>query len=166
MSEGALEIDLEAVRADGWFDRVIAGVPALERLTASLGDALVALSLAAGFKIQNASVERTTGEVAQLTWVREDASGVETSGGGPPATLRSEVLAALIGEAESTDDPPEPGDDAEIVKAFIGNRYVMLAPLFGLSLRRLLLDPVGEPRIVAAHDGIDEVVTVKQLRRF
>ncbi len=166
MSDAAREIELDGVRADGWFDRVIAGVPALDRLCTSLGDALVALSLAAGFKIQNASVERTTGEVAQLTWVREDASGAETSGAGPPASLRTEVLAALIGEAESTADVPESGDDPDRVRAFIGQRYLLLAPLFGLTLRRLLIDPEGEPRVVASHDGIDEIVSVKQLRRF
>ena len=38
---------LDGVRADGWFDRVLAGVPALGRLCAGIGEALVALSLVA-----------------------------------------------------------------------------------------------------------------------
>ena len=40
---------LESVRADGWFERVVGNVPALGRLCEALGEALVALSLVAGF---------------------------------------------------------------------------------------------------------------------
>ena len=166
MSETAREIDLEEARADGWFDRVTSGVPALDRLCTSLGDALVALSLAAGFRIQSAAVERTTGEVATIVWARDDEDGKEITGSGAPSLLRTEVLAVLIGEAEGNAPAPKPGDDIERVRAFIGQRYLLLAPLFGLTLRRLLLDDNADARVVAAHDGIEEIVTLKQLRRF
>jgi hypothetical protein len=166
VSEGTREIDLDAVKADGWFDRVIAGVPALDRLCGALGDALVALSLVAGFKIQNATIERTTGEVTTLGWSRDDETSPERVSNGPPAAMRTEVLAVLIGEADLPAKEPSNDDDADAIRAFIGPRYLLLAPLFGLTLRRLLVDPQAEPRVIAAHDGIEEVVTLKQLRRF
>ena len=165
MTEGAREIDLDAVRADGWFDRVIAGVPALDRLCGALGDGMVALSLVAGFRIQNASIERTTGEVASLTWARDDRPDGGTATG-TPESMRTEVLAVLLGESDSAADEPTRDDDADGIKAYIGPRYLLLAPLFGLTLRRLLLSDQAEARVAAAHDGIEEIVTLKQLRRF
>jgi tetratricopeptide (TPR) repeat protein len=166
VAEGAREIDLDAVRADGWFDRVIAGVPALDRLCGALGDALVALSLVAGFRIQNATIERTTGEVTSLGWTRDEDESPERVSNGPPNAMRTEVLAVLIGEPDLATKEPANDGDHDAIRAFIGPRYLLLAPLFGLTLRRLLLDSQAEPRIAAAHDGIEEIVTLKQLRRF
>jgi tetratricopeptide (TPR) repeat protein len=159
------EYDLERVRADGWFDRVISGVPALERLCHSVGEPLIALALAAGFRVSSATVERTTGDVSTLAWVRDQPDGTEQSGSGPPSTLRNEVLATLLGDADPNAPLPEK-PDADALRAFIGQRYLLLAPLFGLALRRLLVDPDGEARAVVGHDGIEEIVPVKQLRRF
>jgi tetratricopeptide (TPR) repeat protein len=162
---GERAYDLEPVRADGWFDRVIAGVPALERLCRSAGEALVALSLAAGFRIVSAAMDRVSGEVSQLSWVRDLPDGGEAPGSGDAGRLRSEVLAALLGEPDASEPLPEE-PDATALRACLGPRYVLLAPLFGLTLRRLLCEPLSEPRVVVGHDGIEEIVPLRQLQRF
>lgn len=164
----ATEYDLEAVRSDGWFDRVVASVPALERLCSVLGEPLMALALAAGFRVQTATVDRTTEQLTELTWVREEPGGGDgPERSGEPLTLRTEVLAALLGEPEpALTALPETPDEAAL-RAYIGPRYVLLAPLFGLALRKLFVYGGGvEPRVSVFHDGIEEVVALKQLRRF
>jgi tetratricopeptide (TPR) repeat protein len=144
---------------------VIAGVPALERLCSAVGEPLVALALAAGYRIASATVDRTTGDVSTLSWVRDLPDGSEQSASGPAATLRNEVLAALLGDADPN-TPLAVKADADALRAFIGQRYLLLAPLFGLALRRLLVSDDGDARLVVGHDGIEEIVPIKQLRRF
>ena len=156
--------DLEQIRADGWFDRVIAGVPALQKLCASIGEPLVALSLAAGFRVMNASVDRGSNEVSQLTWVRENA-GTETEQSGTVAAIRAEVMAALLGDSDKV-QALDPKPDAAALREFVGQRYLLLAPLFGLTMRQLLVPDAGEARIVVLHDGVEEIVLLRQLRRF
>lgn len=163
MSERSFELD--AVRADGWFERVLENVPALGRLGESLGEALVALSLVAGFRIVSAGIERTTGEVTTLQWVR-DADGSEVTDSGPPDALRSEVMAALLGDADGVVELSDAPDVSEL-RECIGARYVLLAPLFGLTLLRLEADPGADDlRLVLTHDQGQEAVGLRQFRRF
>lgn len=157
--------DLDIIRADGWFERVVTSVPALGRLCESLGEALVALSLVAGFRIVSAGIDRATGEVTTLQWVR-DAEGSEVTDSGPPDALRSEVMAALLGDADSVvelSDVPDPGE----LRDCVGPRYVLLAPLFGMTLLRLDVEPDSEePRLVLVHERGQETVALRQFRRF
>jgi hypothetical protein len=156
---------LDAVRSDGWFERVVTNVPALGRLCDALGEALVALSLVAGFRILAAGIDRTTGEVTNLQWTR-DADGSEVADAGPPDALRSEVMAVLLGDADpfvTLSSHPDPTE----LRDCIGTRYVLLAPLFGLTLLRLEVDALdGDPQVVVAHDQGEEAVGLKQFRRF
>lgn len=164
MSE-ARTFELDGVRADGWFDRVLGSVPALERLCEGVGEPLVALSLVAGLRIVSAGIDRVSGEVSSLHWVRETGDGREVTESGPPDALRGAVMAALVSDAESTGAIPE-GDDPAAVRAFLGPRYVLLAPLFGITLRRLTASPDEEARVLVKHEGGEETVPLRQLRRF
>ncbi len=156
--------DLEIIRSDGWFERVVTSVPALGRLCESLGEALVALSLVAGFRIVSAGIDRNSGEVTNLQWVR-DNEGSEVTDSGPPDALRSEVMAALLGDADEMvdlGDVPDPND----LRDCIGARYVLLAPLFGLTLLRLDATHRDEPRLTVTHERGQEEVGLRQFRRF
>lgn len=169
-------IDLSATRADGWYERVVASFAPLERLANYLGDGLVALALAAGFRIGAVQSDKLAGSVSELTWVRQrapidspDEAKIELSGNvtrGSVATLRTAVLAALVGDAEPTAAMPQSDADADGVRAYVGARTLLLAPLFGLSLSELRVSSEGDARVVVAHDAIEEVVALKQLRRF
>ncbi len=157
--------DLDAIRSDGWFERVVTSVPALGRLCESLGEALVALSLVAGFRIVSAGIDRGTGEVTTLQWVR-DSDGNEVTDSGPPDALRSEVMAALLGDADSVVELSDVPDAGEL-RECIGARYVLLAPLFGLTLLRLEASPeADDPKLVLAHERGQEAVPLRQFRRF
>jgi tetratricopeptide (TPR) repeat protein len=157
--------ELDAIRADGWFERVVESVPALGRLCEGLGEALVAMSLVAGFRIVSAAVDRTSGEVTNLQWVRDTGSG-ESADGGNADALRTEVMGVLLGEADDdvalSEDP-----SAEELRECIGARVVLLAPLFGLALQRLdVAQDASEHRLVVAHEQGQESVPLRQFRRF
>ncbi len=169
-------IDLEGVRADGWYEQLVESVPSLEKLSTSLGDVLLALSLAAGFRIQTANTDRLTGALAELQWSFQppidipdasDSHGDALISRGTVATLRAAILATLVGEAEPSVHSLRSNEPSDI-RAFLGLRSVLLAPLFGLTLRELRLahDKTEEPRLVIAHDAVEEVVALKQFRRF
>lgn len=157
--------DLEAIRADGWFERVVSNVPALARLCEGLGEALVALSLAAGFRVVSASIDRLNNDITSVQWIREGENGTEITDQGPPEALRTAVLAALLGDADGVVVIPEQPDQAAL-RAAVGLRYILLAPLFGLVLRRLLVDGGDDPRVLVSHDRGEEVVALRHLRRF
>jgi tetratricopeptide (TPR) repeat protein len=161
----ARSFDLEVIRSDGWFERVVTSVPALGRLCESLGEALVALSLVAGFRIVSAGVDRASGDVTALQWVR-DAEGSEVTDSGPPDALRSEVMAALLGDADEVVELSDEPDGNEL-RDCIGARYVLLAPLFGLTLLRLEAEAeFEEPRLILTHERAQEAVALRQFRRF
>ncbi|MDP3278969.1 MAG: hypothetical protein Q8Q09_27500 [Deltaproteobacteria bacterium] len=188
MSLDEQTIDLSQIAADGWYDQLVDSSPALARLATALGDGLLALSLVAGFRIESAVTERTTEALQELRWhksqelsptlaslteelrVSRDQDPATTPAQvnfrGPIATLRTEVLASLVGEAESAVSAEDVSRSPETLRAFIGARSALLAPLFGLGLRTLRLSAEGDARVVVAHDNIEEVVPLKQLRRF
>jgi tetratricopeptide (TPR) repeat protein len=156
--------DLEPIRADGWFERVVASVPALARLCEGLGEGFVALSLVAGFRIVSASVDRTSGEVTTLQWVREGDDTNATDSGTADA-LRSEVMAALLGDADDLIElTANPSPDE--LRDYIGVRYVLLAPLFGFTLAQLEIVPGDDYRVFVQHERGTEAVGLRQFRRF
>lgn len=172
-------IDLERVRADGWYEQLVETVASLEKLSNTLGDVVVALSLAAGFRVQSTSTDRMSGALTELQWTFQTPTKVPTASDshadaavskGTLAVLRTAILSALVGEAEPVSQTLR-GDDVDEIRAFLGLRSVLLAPLFGLTLRELRIakDPKEsgvEPRLVIAHDDVEEIVPLKQFRRF
>jgi tetratricopeptide (TPR) repeat protein len=159
----ARRYDLTAVATDGWFERVLGSVPALVQLCEALGDALVALSLAAGVRILSATVDPNAGTVRSLQWARDGADGQEHAREGTPETLRAEVLATLLAEPDAP--PPPPGAEATALRETIGLRTALLAPLFGLRLLTLHVQG-DEVRVTVGHDRGEETVALRQLRRF
>ncbi len=169
--------DLAAARADRWFEQLVSATPSLTRLGSSVGDALVALSLAAGVRVGLVRVDRLSGQVQDVTWRRDERllDALCTAGPlprdespaaesrGSVASLRAAVLAALVGEAEPAVSP-DPTEEPAWLRAVIGPRTLLLAPLFGLSLRELRWGAQGG-RVLVAHDGIEELVPIRQLRR-
>ena len=154
---------LDGVRADGWFDRVLSGVPALRRLCAGVGEALVALSLVAGYRIVSASVDRNTSAVSELQWVRDVPGGPEVQGAGTPDELRDAVIATLMEDEDSPTLRGRVDDDA--LRAVVGMRTLLLAPLFGIDMRAVLLDDTGALLALGADDGEVEV-PLPEVRKF
>ncbi len=60
--------------------------------------------------------------------------------------------------------PPDRDTDLEALQLHIGVRYLLLAPLYGYSLRKLIVDSSKHSRIVLLHDGIEEVYELAEFR--
>ena len=71
------------------------------------------------------------------------------------ADFRRRLVGALLVEEDR--DPPAPTreTDTEGVQLFIGVRYLLLAPLYGYSLRTLVLSK-SSSELVLSHDGREE----------
>lgn len=154
---------LDGVRSDGWFDRVLKGVPALGRLCAGVGEALVALSLVAGYRVISASVDRNTNAVGDLQWVRDVPGDVEAKGAGTPDELRDAVITTLMEDEPSVAPKGRVDDDA--LRAIVGMRTILLAPLFGIDMRAAILSEGSTLLALGADEGEVEV-PLDEVRRF
>jgi hypothetical protein len=70
------------------------------------------------------------------------------------ADFRRRLVSALVTE-EPAGPAPKRLTDIEALQLHIGVRYLLLAPLYGYSLRELVIDDAGATMYVL-HDGLDE----------
>jgi hypothetical protein len=150
---------LDEVRADGWFERLGEGSPTFAQLCDIVGTKFVAFAVIAGVRITAISVDARV----------PDASIVEFTIGedGPAQRLalgefRRRLAAALLSEDEPVRTlPPTPRNDD--LSAFIGFRWVLLCPIFGIRLRELRVSD-REARVVIDHGGVTKEIALDELR--
>jgi hypothetical protein len=65
-------------------------------------------------------------------------------------------VGALLVEDDKPAPEPTRDTETEIIQLYIGVRYLLLAPLYGYSLRLLQLDEDEGPQLVVMHDGVEE----------
>jgi len=150
--------DLDAVRTDGWFERIGEGIGSFQALCEIIGERFFAFSIIVGARITALTVDRRNPDLSLVDFVvgvRESDDNLE-----PQRLTLADFRRRLVGALLVEDDKetPEPSRDTEIevIQLFIGVRYLLLAPLYGYSLRRLSLGAPEERRIVVLHDGIEE----------
>ncbi|MGZ3424669.1 MAG: hypothetical protein ACXWUG_08400 [Polyangiales bacterium] len=152
-------IPLDAVRTDGWFERIGESIGSFQALCDIVGERFFAFSLVAGVRITALTVDRRTPDATIVEFI----AGEED----PPrkASLpefRRQLVGALL-TTEPFGPPPTRETDVDAVQRHIGVRYLLLAPIFGISLRKLVYDE-KQSLIVLLRDGFEETVTVDELR--
>jgi hypothetical protein len=154
---GAREFSLEPIRTDGWFERIGEGIGSFQALCDIIGAKFFAFAMITGARITALTVDRRVPENTLVDFVvgadDEDVTEDDTQ----RVTLgefRRRLVAALVQE-EPMSPPPERESDIEGLQQHVGVRYLLLASLFGYSLRRLLVDDDGS-RLELLHDGVDE----------
>jgi tetratricopeptide (TPR) repeat protein len=160
------EFDLDAVCTDGWFERIGEGIGSFQALCEILGERFFAFSIIVGARITALTVDRRNPEqslVDFVTGARDSDDALE-----PQRLALADFRRRLVGALLVEDDrrAPEPAreQDVEVIQLYIGVRYLLLAPLYGYSLRKLRLGgPIG-PQIVVAHDGGEEVLELDSFR--
>jgi tetratricopeptide (TPR) repeat protein len=164
--------DLEAVRTDGWFERIGEGIGSFQALCEIIGERFFAFSIIVGARITALTVDRRNPELSLVDFVvgmRDSEDGLE-----PQrltlADFRRRLVGALLVEEDKRASEPTRETEIEVIQLFIGVRYLLLAPLYGYSLRKLLLDGEGKsegaaqggqedeagPQLVVLHDGVEE----------
>jgi len=153
------EFELEAIRTDGWFERIGEGIGSFQALCEIIGERFFAFSVIVGARITALTVDRRNPDLSLVDFVvgARDADDNLEPQRLTLADFRRRLVGALL--VEDNNEAPAPARDTEIeaIQLYIGVRYLLLAPLYGYSLRRLALEEQGgTPHLVVLHDGVEE----------
>jgi tetratricopeptide (TPR) repeat protein len=153
-------IALDAVRTDGWFERIGESIGSFQALCDIVGERFFAFSLVAGVRITALTVDRRTPDATIVEFVAGEEDGLSRRVSLPE--FRRQLVGALL-TYEPSGPAPARDTDVDAIQAHIGIRYLLLAPLFGISLRKLILQPDAS-EIVVQRDGFEEVLGLEELR--
>src|SRR4051794_32141437 len=145
---------LDAVRTDGWFERIGEGIGSFQALCEIVGERFFAFSMITGARITAVTVDRRNPD---NTLVDFTVGGQEESSESQRLTLadfRRRLVGALLTE-ELPSPVPVRETDLEGLQLHIGVRYLLLAPLYGYSLRQLAAAEHGS-ELSLIRDGIEE----------
>src|SRR5215467_8297613 len=156
---------LDAVRTDGWFERIGDGIGSFQALCDIVGEAFFAFSMITGARITALTVDRRNPDNTLVDFVIA-APGVEEGEADVQrltlADFRQRLVGALLTD-DATPPPPDRDTDVEAVQLHIGVRYLLLAPLYGYSLRKLLVEGKTS-KLLLLHDGVEETHELNEFR--
>ena len=153
-------IDLEEVRADGWFEQLGEESPDFDELCQVLGRRFVAFAFITGVRVTAITYDARTPHASLVDFVvgeDEPAQRMAVS------ELRERLGAALLASDEPDSELPD-APSAEDIRRFIGRRYLLLAPLFGFELQALEVVADSEPLVRMRLGNSTESLSVDALR--
>ncbi len=153
----AQTFSLEPIRTDGWFERIGEGIGSFQALCDIIGPQFFAFAMITGARITALTVDRRMPDNTLVDFVIGAPDDEVTDADTQRVTLsefRRRLVSALVTE-EPAGPVPERPTDTEALQHHIGVRYLLLAPIFGYSLRRLVHDESGST-IELLHDGVEE----------
>jgi hypothetical protein len=161
MSDGqnpAREFELDSVRTDGWFERIGEGIGSFQALCEIVGERFFAFSIIVGARITALTVDRRNPDLSLVDFVVGQPEQDEPT---EPqrltlADFRRRLVGALLVEDDREPAVPTRETDVEVVQLYIGVRYLLLAPLYGYSLRKLIIGDKDGVQLVVFHNGIEE----------
>lgn len=157
MAEARREFSLDAVRTDGWFERIGEGIGSFQALCEIVGERFFAFSIVVGARITALTVDRRNPDQTLVDFV-VGVGDVDTGLDSQRLSLadfRRRLVGALLVEDDAAGAPPARETDVEAVQLFIGVRYLLIAPLYGYSLRKLIVQGKSAD-LVLSHDGVEE----------
>lgn len=165
MASEKKDFALDAVRTDGWFERIGEGIGSFQALCEIVGERFFAFSIIVGARITALTVDRRSPDQTLVDFVvgMGDGEGELEPQRLTLADFRRRLVGALLIEEDR--DPPVPTRETEVeaVQLFIGVRYLLLSPLFGYSLTRLVFSKEGT-EIGVSRDGQDELYDLDAFR--
>jgi hypothetical protein len=157
MPEDPKEFSLDAVRTDGWFERIGEGIGSFQALCEIVGERFFAFSIVVGARITALTVDRRSPDqtlVDFVVGVGDVDANLETQRL-TLADFRRRLVGALLVEDDTPPIVPTRETDIEAVQLYIGVRYLLLAPLYGYSLRKLTFTG-SSAHLMVSHDGVGE----------
>src|SRR5688572_6527382 len=148
---------LESIRTDGWFERIGESIGSFQALCDIIGARFFAFAMITGARITALTVDRRAPDNTLVDFVVGGSDAEITDADTQRLTLadfRRRLVSALVTE-EPAGPTPKRLADIEALQLHIGVRYLLLAPLYGYSLRELVIDDAGATMYVL-HDGLDE----------
>jgi hypothetical protein len=156
---------LDAVRTDGWFERIGDGIGSFQALCDIVGEAFFAFSMITGARITALTVDRRNPDNTLVDFVIAAPSEDEGDADVQRLTLadfRHRLVGALLTD-DTMPPAPERDTDVEAIQLHIGVRYLLLAPLYGYSLRKLAVES-RTSKLQLLHDGVDESYELNEFR--
>lgn len=154
------QFPLDALRTDGWFERIGEGIGSFQALCEIVGERFFAFSIIVGARITALTIDRRSPDQTLVDFV---VGSAETDGDLEPqrltlADFRRRLVGALLVEEEKNAPAPERDTDVEAIQLFIGVRYLLLAPLYGYSLVSLGMQGGNSDtaELTVLHDGVEE----------
>jgi hypothetical protein len=156
---------LDAIRTDGWFERIAESVGSFQALCDIVGERFFAFSMITGARITALTVDRRNPDNTLVDFViggSEDESVKGEAQRLPLGEFRRRLVSALVVD-EPAGPPPERETDTEAIQLHIGVRYLLLAPLYGYSLSELRIVH-GVSVLHVLHDGVEEEHSLEVFR--
>ena len=156
---------LDAVRTDGWFERIGDGIGSFQALCDIVGEAFFAFSMITGARITALTVDRRNPDNTLVDFVVGGSAEDDNEQDTQRLTLadfRHRLVGALLTE-DATPAAPERDTDVEALQLHIGVRYLLLAPLYGYSLKKLVVEGKTS-RLVLLRDGVEETHELVEFR--
>ncbi len=149
------QFSLEAVRTDGWFERIGETIGSFQALCDIIGAQFFAFAMITGARITALTVDRRVPDNTMVDFtVGEEGDPTAEVQSVTLGEFRQRLVAALVQEEPI---PPAPTRDTDVegLQQHLGVRYLLLAPLFGYGLTTLRVDEDGS-RVDLLHDGVEE----------
>jgi len=158
MAASKKQFPLDALRTDGWFERIGEGIGSFQALCEIVGERFFAFSIIVGARITALTIDRRSPDQTLVDFV---VGSAEAEGDLEPqrltlADFRRRLVGALLVEEEKQTSRPERETDVEAIQLFIGVRYLLLAPLYGYSLVALQMRGNDGADLTVLHDGVEE----------
>src|SRR3954454_14612012 len=156
---------LDAVRTDGWVERIGDGIGSFQALCDIVGEAFFAFSMITGARITALTVDRRNPDNTLVDFVIAAPGDEEGDADVQRLTLadfRHRLVGALLTD-DTMPPAPERDTDVEAIQLHIGVRYLLLAPLYGYSLRKLTVES-RTSKLHLLHDGVDESYELNEFR--
>jgi hypothetical protein len=147
---------LDSIRTDGWFERIGEGIGSFQALCDIIGARFFAFAMITGARITALTVDRRLPDNTLVDFVVGASDAEVTEADTQRLTLgdfRRRLVSALISE-EPMGAAPKRATDTEAVQLHIGVRYLLLAPLYGYSLKKLRIEDGGST-LELSHDGVE-----------
>src|ERR1700730_6805842 len=156
--ESHRELDLDALRTAGWFERIGEGIGSFQALCEIIGERFFAFSIIVGARITALTVDRRNPDLSLVDFVvgPSDSDDALEPQRLTLADFRRRLAGALLVEDDKPVAAPTRETEIEAIQLYIGVRYLLLAPLYGYSLRKLILHENAGPQLAIWHDGVQE----------
>ena len=155
-------ISLDAVRSDGWFERLGDGAPHFAELCDAVGERVVAFSVVSGVRIASVAIDPRVRDASMIEFSVGEQEDLHQL---PLGELRRRLAATLVA-SESYPDTLSGAPSVDELQRFIGFRYVLLSPVFGVSLRTLQVGGDEPPSVVIDLGASREEVPLAELREL
>ncbi|MEM6961687.1 MAG: tetratricopeptide repeat protein [Myxococcota bacterium] len=156
-------ISLDGMYAEDWFEELGHSSPGFDQLCELIGEKFVAFSILTGVHVTSLTVDRQQPEASRVDFrIGESRDEHRLSLG----EFRRRLAASLLSDEEFLTELSDPSDPGQL-QAYIGYRYVLLAPVFGMHLHYLVFPAGGaEARLGMDVDSVDGDVSLSEFREM